>query len=215
MQRRDFMKAALAATVAGGTLSAQTAPLAKAVQKTVAPGPLPWMSGIDHIDSQSVRVSNLDNLAVPEGQFFNGEQMQTLRRLSDVLLPAINGKPGAIEAKAPEFLDFLVGKSSEETQHTYRTGLDWLEQEAQQRYSKSFTQLDSVQSAAVLKPHLTTWMPDQYPEGPTKRFVAMAHDAIRTSTHNSQAWAEATGTAKTKPAWAQQVYWYPVEGEFA
>ena len=58
--------------------------------------------------------------------FFTAQQFAALRKLSDLLHPPANSVPGALEAKAPEFLDFLLGQSSADRQQLYRIGLDGL-----------------------------------------------------------------------------------------
>src|SRR4051795_10581830 len=52
--------------------------------------------------------------------FFTPRQFAALRKLSEIFQPAGNGTPGAIEAKAPEFLDFLVSESPAYRQQLYR-----------------------------------------------------------------------------------------------
>jgi len=59
--------------------------------------------------------------------------MATLTRLSDVLLPPIGGKPGAMSAGVPAFLDFLVGESPADRKQMYQGGLDWLDAEAKKK----------------------------------------------------------------------------------
>src|SRR5690348_4328416 len=59
-------------------------------------------------------------------RFFSAQQMAALRKLSDVIMPAMNGAPGALDAKAPEFLDFLIGDSPRDRQELYRAGLEAL-----------------------------------------------------------------------------------------
>ena len=58
--------------------------------------------------------------------FFSAPQLAALRRLSELLLPAMGETPGALEARAPEFLDFLIGESPAERKQLYRAGLDAL-----------------------------------------------------------------------------------------
>jgi hypothetical protein len=46
-------------------------------------------------------------------RFFAPEHLSALRKVSELLLPA------ALDAKTPEFIDFLIGQSSAERQHVY------------------------------------------------------------------------------------------------
>src|SRR5215475_12083984 len=75
--------------------------------------------------------------AAPTPGFFSPEQFAALRRMSDRFLPPINGNPGAMEAGAPEFLDFYIGVSGKERQTLYKTGLDDLNARARSRFGKA------------------------------------------------------------------------------
>ncbi|MGH9660303.1 MAG: hypothetical protein ACRD96_17265, partial [Bryobacteraceae bacterium] len=44
-------------------------------------------------------------------RFFSATELAALRRLGELLAPAGEGRPGAGEAKAAEFLDFLLSES--------------------------------------------------------------------------------------------------------
>jgi hypothetical protein len=50
--------------------------------------------------------------------FFTASQFAALQKLGGILTP------GAIEASAPEFLDFLLSQSPSDRQQLYRAGLD-------------------------------------------------------------------------------------------
>ena len=70
----------------------------------------------------------------PVPHFFSAAQFAALRRLSDLILPAIGENPGALEAGAPEFLDFLIGQSPLPARVVYRSGLDALNARATAKY---------------------------------------------------------------------------------
>jgi hypothetical protein len=127
MQQRDFMKAALAATAASMAPGAVLRQLPAAKKPTVAPGPLPWMDGLDHGDLPAVQTVGMEDVAQPMQSFFTTKQPATLVRLSRVLVPALNGHPGAIEAEVPAFRDFFFGKSLPDVQLLHREGLDDLD----------------------------------------------------------------------------------------
>src|ERR1700712_546598 len=109
MQRRHFMKAVMAATVAPSAILAQqtTAPTPMH-EGPPAPGPVPWMQGLDSTKMESIPTLNLEDVAKSDLGFFRADQMAALSRLSDLLVPPMNGRPGAKEAGVPEFLDFYV-----------------------------------------------------------------------------------------------------------
>lgn len=215
MQRRDFVKALVAATVSAGTASArqQTAtPVAPAVPPPVpaAPGPLPWMSGLDAAKPLPVAPLVPDAIAQTNATFFSDTQLATLRRLSEILLPPAKGYPGAIDAGAPEFLDFLIGVSPAPTQQMYKSGLDRLNAEAKQHFGVEFAKVDKKQADQLLRPWLRTWTSDHPPTEPYAKFINLAHADVRTATINSQAWNDA---AKAHGHGSEGVglYWYPVD----
>src|SRR5450755_4518324 len=93
MKRRRFFQAALALPAGSALLAQQPVP---------APGPppgggpgAPGPSGMEYpkIDSASP-----DQAAAPILHFFSAPQLAALKRLSDLLMPGGDGKPGALDA---------------------------------------------------------------------------------------------------------------------
>jgi hypothetical protein len=207
MRRRDFVQALVSFFVAGKVASAQQQ---RFNDPTLPPpAPVPWTLGLNA--RTPIPATGLaDDLATAELRFFTPLQMQTLSRLSDVLLPPLNGKPGAVQAQTPMFLDFLIGGSSETRQKTYTGGLDWLEEQAQSRYKKAFAQLDDAQAGEVIKPWLRTWMNDNPPTETHADFINIAHDDIRGATVNSKAWNQVPSVG-AEPSTETSIYWLPIE----
>ncbi len=215
MRRRDFVKAMVAASVTANTaLGQQTAtpPVAPSTPPPVptAPGPVPWMRGLMEVKPLSMPSIVPDAVAHTDAHFFNSQQMATLRRLSEILLPPLKGHPGATEAGTPEFLDFLIGVSPSDRQQMYQSGLDWLETEAKHHFNLSFAAVDSAQADQLLRPWLRAWMTDHPPTEPHAHFINVAHSDIRTATINSQAWSEAATKAGKQPP-GMGLYWFPVD----
>jgi hypothetical protein len=210
MRRRDFMRAVVAVTVAPSTVVAQTIAPTAAHQARPAPGPVPWMQGLDKARLESVATLSPEEIAQDDLGFFHPEQMAALTRLGDLLVPPLNGNPGAKEARTPEFLDFFVGESPDEIKQMYQGGLDRLNSDAKQRFNSSFAKLNDAQADSLLRPLLRTWMQDHYPTGSQERFINAAHHDIRMATTNSPAWAEAA-ERRGKPAPGEGMYWSPVE----
>ncbi len=82
-------------------------------------------------------------MAEPDPRFFTAPQFAALRRLSDLLMPAMRGNLGALDTAAPEFLDFLIGVSPVDRQQLYRNGLDTLNARAHKQFGKGFADLDA------------------------------------------------------------------------
>jgi Gluconate 2-dehydrogenase subunit 3 len=221
IQRRDFVKGMMAAAMSAKTmLGQQAAPQATPPVETAptpvsppvppAPGPVPWMRGLGELKPLPMTALVPDAVADTKITFFSAQQMATLRRLSELLLPPLNGFPGAIDAGAPEFLDFLIGASPLDRQQMYRFGLDRLDAEAKKHAGTSFAAVSTAQADPLLRPWLRTWMPDHPPADPYAHFINIAHSDIRTATLNSQAWsvaAHATG----QPSGDSGLYWFPVD----
>jgi hypothetical protein len=151
-----------------------------------------------------------DEIAEAGARFFTTRQMATLTRLSEVLLPAIDGKPGALEAQTPQFLDFLIGDSPAPRKKLYIGGLDWLDAESLRKYKLPFAKLQTEQAGALLKPWLRPWMSDHPPAEPHAEFINVAHGEIRAATVNSKAWSEAP-PADSEDSTPVGLYWWPIE----
>jgi hypothetical protein len=218
MRRRDFVKGILAASAAAkGMAAQQAAPAAQATAaapqhvlpppEPIAPGPVPWMRGLMEVKPLGLSTLVPDAVAQTDAHFFTSPQTASLRRLCTLLMPPLKGYPGALDAGAPEFLDFLVGASPREQRLMYQTGLDRLDAEAKHKFAIPFEKTTDAQADALIRPWLRVWMTDHPPTEPHARFINLAHVDIRTATINSQAWSEAAGHASS----GVDLYWYPVD----
>jgi len=218
MRRRDFVKGILAASAAAKALGAQqaapaVAPVAQHVlppPEPVAPGPTPWMRGLTDVKPLELSTLVPDAVAQTDAHFFNAQQTGTLRRLCALFMPPMKGFPGALDAGAPEFLDFLVGASPRGTQQMYLEGLDWLDEQAMSKFNATFAKATDAQADAVIRPWLRTWMGEQLPTELHAGFINQAHSDIRTATANSQGWSEAARAAGYRSS-GVDLYWYPVD----
>jgi hypothetical protein len=143
--------------------------------------------------------------------FFNVHQYAALRKLSDVLMPPINGAPGALDAHAPEFLDFLIGQSPADRQHVYREGLDALNAQAGKKFNKGFAELEGPQAVELLAPLREPWTFDP-PADLLARFLRTAKQDVRTATMNSHEYVAAAGASGGRRGFGGQgLYWYPLD----
>jgi hypothetical protein len=141
--------------------------------------------------------------------FFNADQMSALRKLSDTLQPSLHGTVGALDAKTPEFLDFLIGESSSDRQQVYRAGLDALNAQSKNQYQKAFADLDAAQAAAILAPLRQPWSFEPLTD-PLARFLHTAKADIRTATVNSREYNSAGG-ASGRRFGSQGLYWLSLD----
>ena len=72
-------------------------------------------------------------------------------------MPATGGRPGASQARAGEFLDFLISQLPAERQKLYRQGLDRLQSESQRRHGKWFEALSEREAEPLLAPLKEPW----------------------------------------------------------
>jgi hypothetical protein len=194
MKRRLFLKAIAAAPAAPAVLAAPQAarPAAPAAPKLLA-------------------TAYPDVVAEPVPRFFTHAQFEALKKLSDLLVPASGGNPGALDAEVPQFIDFLIGQSPADRQHLYRSGLDFLDAHAMKQFGKAFGALDAKQADSIVRPLMVPvpWAYDP-PKELGSHFATTAHEDIRTATRNSRQWADASKKAGRRIAGAQ-LYWNEID----
>jgi hypothetical protein len=198
MKRRRFIQA-LAATPAAPALLAQTPQ--QSVQPIAQPAPPPAEA--------SLRYTVPDAAAEPVLHFFTAQQFAALRKLSDLLNPPMNGAPGALDAKTPEFLDFLMSQSAADHQQLYRNGLDGLNAQSKKRFAKPFADVDANQAEVLLAPLHEPWTYDAPPD-PVAAMLRAAKDDIRRATTNSREWNLASAAGRTRGG-GGGLYWLPIE----
>ena len=143
-------------------------------------------------------------------RFFTPAQFSALRKTSDLLMPAMNGAPGALESKAPEFLDFLIGESPADRQHVYRAGLDALNHQSMQQFKKPFGDLEPSQADVLLAPLRQSWSFDE-PADPVAAFLRAAKQDVRTATMNSREYSAAGSATGGRRFGGGGLYWYPLD----
>lgn len=206
MRRRDFVRSLISFFAVGRAAFAQQRSSDAGLPP---PAPVPWTLGLN-ARTPIPATALADEAATSELTFFTPLQMHTLTRLSDALLPPLSGKPGAVQAGTPMFLDFLIASSIPSRQTLYARGLDWLEGAAQSKYKVAFAQLDDAQTGELITPWLRTWMSDNPPLEAHADFINVAHDDIRRATVNSKAWNDVPSIG-AEPSTEEGIYWLPIE----
>ncbi len=205
MQRRQFVRVMAAMGLAPRLLAQSTGNPAPP-----PPAPVPWTLGLNPA-TPLPRTVVADAVAEGQGSFFSATQMATLNRLSVLLVPPMDGRPGAMDAGAPAFLDFLIGSSPAPRQDLYRTGLDHLDAASRQQFQVPFAQTETAQADALVKPWMRTWMTDHPPTEPHAAFLNIAHADIRTATLNSEAWTKSEGKDDADGESASALFWSPID----
>ena len=143
-------------------------------------------------------------------RYFTAAQFGALKKLSEIIMPPLNGAPGALDARAPEFLDFLISESPVERQQLYKTGLDLLNNQSKKQFNKGFADVDGTQAATLLAPLREAWTYDP-PSDPLARFLRAAKQDIRTATMNSREYASAAAAGGSRRGGGIGLYWYPID----
>lgn len=91
--------------------------------------------------------------AAPKGEYapkcFTALEFKTVQRLSDLIIPADDHSPGALEAGAAEWIDYMASNSPE-LAGIYHGGLGWLDHESRRRYGADFVAAKPEQQIAIL-----------------------------------------------------------------
>jgi hypothetical protein len=195
MKRRKFFQAVAAA----GSVPALVG------QQPPTPQPLSQQPQQPPAGTPTLDTAVMDVAADPLPRFFSAQQFAALRKLADILQPPVNGTPGAIEAKAPEFLDFLIAESPADRKQLYRDGLDAL-------VRAGFTEADSAKAASMLAPLRAPWTYEA-PADPLARFLRAAKQDVRMATLNSREYntAGASAGGGSRRFGAQGLYWVSLD----
>ena len=152
--------------------------------------------------------SSPDTAANTTLEFFSDEQFAALSRVSDLLMPPMNGRPGALDARVPEFLDFLIGVSPDDRQRVYREGVDGLNGSARSQFGGPYAGINDQQARSMLAPLRAPWTYTP-PEDPVARFLVTAKMDVRTATQNSLEWDQAAQADGGNGRRGQ--YWLPID----
>ena len=191
MKRRDFLQTVVAAP-AGAVLFESTvgavSPAPVEAPQAIPPPPAGTSQGA------VLETVAADQVAALTPRYLNGVQFATLRRLSDLLFPALAPNPGAIDAQTPQFIDNYLAESATDLQRLYRDGLDALNKQSQPRFKRPFAELTTAEADAIVKPLFKV-------RGPTMSvvdlgpFINRVHQDVRTVTMNSPQWNAAQAAA--------------------
>ena len=195
MKRRRMLQAVLGAS----TASAAPVTLFSQQQK-----PTPAVD-----ENPKLPASAADAVAEVVTRFFDPESFRAFRHLGEILVPPRPNLPGAVEAEAAQFLDFLISQSPADRQTLYRDGVAHLNEQARSRYGKPFAEVSPADADSILAPLHEAWT-YQGPTDPFARFLCAAKDDFLKATVNSRQWAIAAA-GRSRSASGLNTYWFPVE----
>src|SRR3954452_311243 len=216
IKRRRFVQNLLAKSAAAPVLgSAQQQPPGGQQQPVPQPNTPARQEPRQPQVIPTLKLTQPDLAADTFPHFFIAEQFATLKKLGSVLMPAMKGNPGASEARAPEFLDFLLSVSLPERQKTYKDGLDHLTSAANSKYQRPFADLNAAEVDGIIRPLMAVrFWPEDLPRDPMQSFMSQVHEDLRTATMNSRKWAAAaqnSGHRFTRGFRGSGLYWAPID----
>lgn len=158
----------------------------------LAPAAHAWQAG-----SQAIPTTNAEAVSMGLPRFFSATDLELFAELGQTLIPAFDGRPGAKEAEAPEFLDFLLGQSPADIQALYKQGM------------VTYKLRRKAGMDAALKELSEPWT-HAGPKTNYAKFLQAAKIAFHQATVNSRQWAEAMST-RSRGAAGIGSYWLPIE----
>src|SRR6185295_16548143 len=76
-------------------------------------------------------------------------EYQTLVRLTDLIIPVEDGKPGAVAAGAAAWIDMLASENAQ-LKDRYTTGLAWMDDAMKKRGAADFVSAGATEQTALL-----------------------------------------------------------------
>lgn len=138
MNRRDSLKAiGLTAISAGIVLEACKSPDQK--NETLATEAVPGRQDFELKRDKKLQAET----------FFSAHEMATISLLANLIIPKDAKSGGALEAKVPDFIEFIV-KDIPSHQIPMRGGLKWLDLQCLKRYQKTFKDASADQKIEML-----------------------------------------------------------------
>ena len=118
-----------------------------------AGGAMAWSApSIERATRMVARLHDDPQPAPYKPKFFTPHEWRTVRVLADIIIPADERSGSATDAKAPEFIDFMLaeGDTSESSRVSMRGGLAWLDNEMRRRFDKDFYNCSDEQRTSLL-----------------------------------------------------------------
>jgi len=120
---------------------------------------------IDRVSAQQIHHMALESQASPAGGYtpkaLNDQEYRTLVRLTDLIIPVEEGKPGAAAAGAAAWIDMLASENAE-LKDRYTTGLAWMDGAMKKRGAADFVSATPAEQTALLD--LIAYRRNQSPE---------------------------------------------------
>jgi gluconate 2-dehydrogenase gamma chain len=127
ISRRELVQIAMAAAASGGSVKGLSA---------------------QHVH-QVAADEKAANSGVYKPKAFDDHEYLTIQKLAELIVPADDVSPSAIESGAGEFIDLLCSNNAE-LSSIYTGGIFWLDRQMQHRYGANFLNAKPEQQTAML-----------------------------------------------------------------
>ncbi len=108
---------------------------------------------IDRVAAQDVHHAVAQAATAAGGRYvpkaLSAHEFQTLERLTDLIVPAETGKPGAVQADVAAWIDLLLNVN-DELKARYTSGLAWLDRAMLARGSANFVDAPAARQTELL-----------------------------------------------------------------
>jgi len=101
-----------------------------------------------HVHQAVMDIKSLDGGPNYKPKFSTAHEYATMRRLSDIIIPADEKSKGALDSGAAEYIDFLSSRSPEFAE-IFTGGIGWLDAAMQKHHQKTFLAATPEQQTAM------------------------------------------------------------------
>ena len=108
---------------------------------------------IDRVAAEEVHAMASQAAAAAGGNYtpktFTAAQFKTLERLADIIIPVEDGKPGALAAACPAWID-TISSENDDLKARYAKGFAWLDEAMKKRGANDFTSAPAADQTALV-----------------------------------------------------------------
>jgi hypothetical protein len=108
---------------------------------------------LDAVGAQTIHAMTAEAQAASGGTYspktFTAAQFRLLERLTDLIIPVEDGKPGAVAAGCAAWID-MISSENDRLKSVYHTGFAWMDQAIKERGAADFVSATPAQQTALL-----------------------------------------------------------------
>jgi len=108
---------------------------------------------IDRVAAEEIHALAAQAAAATGGTYtpktFTPAQFKALERLADIIIPVEKGKPGAVSAACPAWID-MISSENDELKASYAKGFGWLDETMKKRGATDFVSASAADQIALV-----------------------------------------------------------------